>query len=92
MAGRLEAVLKSVEAHQSFLTEQYSAYKSYLDDVYEKCASANNGKFVKIQKGKKPKKVASKPHKTKVLGPFKYSYSQLEKDGIIKESEIPKER
>ncbi len=54
--------------------------------------------------GKKPSKKLSKDKSAKgtsketsaskqqSIGPFKYSYSQLEKDGIIKESEVPKER
>lgn len=99
MMQRLEAVLKSVESHQTFLTAQYEAYTTYLKDVTEKCASAAiNGKFVKIQKGKKPKKskgsgiAPTKPAPQKMLGPFKYTYNQLEKDGIIKESEVPKDR
>lgn len=84
---RLDAVLKSVTNHQKFLEDQYEAYKKYLDDVMNKCGQqASNGK------ASKKKKKDNKVKEQKTLGPFKYTYNQLEKDGIIKESEVPKER
>lgn len=104
---RLDSVLKTVINHQKFLESQYGtfflssllmlvriflvmvafasseAYKAYLEDVTSKCSTQNsNGKAKK----KKDKDVQ------KTIGPFKYTYNQLEKDGIIKESEVPKER
>jgi len=80
---RLDSVLKTVINHQKFLESQYEAYKAYLEDVTSKCSTQNsNGKAKK----KKDKDVQ------KTIGPFKYTYNQLEKDGIIKESEVPKER
>jgi len=77
-------VLQNVEQHRKFLSEQYDAYKSYLDDVRGKCA-VNNQAPDKKKKQKKDKV-------GKVAGPYKYSYLELEKAGIIKTSQVPKER
>eukprot|EP01089_Gocevia_fonbrunei_P022761 TRINITY_DN9327_c0_g2_i1.p1 TRINITY_DN9327_c0_g2~~TRINITY_DN9327_c0_g2_i1.p1 ORF type:complete len:141 (+),score=17.49 TRINITY_DN9327_c0_g2_i1:84-506(+) len=67
--------------HQGFLNDQYEAYKHYLEDVREKCSAANSK-----DKGKK------KAARSKTIGPFKYPYNQLVKEGIIKESLVPKDR
>jgi len=81
---RLEEVLNSIDTHGKFLSEQYDVYKSYLDDVTEKCG-VRDGQSSGKNKGKAEKG-------QKVLGPYKYSYTDLEKSGIIKESEVPKDR
>jgi hypothetical protein len=60
------------------------AYKKYLQDVTSKCGvQTSNGKT---------KKKKDKVKSGKEAGPFKFPYSQLEKDGIIKESSVPKEK
>ncbi|KAL6058637.1 Ras GTPase-activating protein [Balamuthia mandrillaris] len=84
---RLEEVIANIQNHQQFLEDQYEAYKSYLEDVTEKCSSTQSSK-----KDRKSKNKKQKDKKAKVVGPFKYTYNQLEKDGIIKESEVPKDR
>lgn len=81
---RLDSVLKNVTNHQKFLEDQYEAYKKYLQDVTSKCGvQTSNGKT---------KKKKDKVKSGKEAGPFKFPYSQLEKDGIIKESSVPKEK
>jgi Ras GTPase-activating-like protein IQGAP2/3 len=78
---KLKAVLSSIQEHNEFLKQQYVAYKEYLNNVRENCSSANtktSGKKVKESNAKK--------------GPFKFSHTQLQKDGIIIESEVPEER
>lgn len=89
LISRLDEVLKNVEQHRQFLGEQYDAYKSYLNDVREKCAARDPQLASKggRNKGSRPEKGAQK-----ALGPYKYSYNELEKAGIIKESEVPKDR
>merc|ERR1711879_421978 len=64
--------------------DQYEAYKKYLQDVTSKCGvQTSNGKT---------KKKKDKVKSGKEAGPFKFPYNQLEKDGIIKESSVPKEK
>jgi len=43
-------------------------------------------------KGKKPNKKQKKALRQKRVGPFKYQYNALEKEGIIKKSLVPKDR
>eukprot|EP01087_Luapelamoeba_hula_P013930 TRINITY_DN4018_c0_g1_i1.p1 TRINITY_DN4018_c0_g1~~TRINITY_DN4018_c0_g1_i1.p1 ORF type:complete len:787 (-),score=140.16 TRINITY_DN4018_c0_g1_i1:88-2448(-) len=98
MLARLHEVLRNIEAHGGFLVDQYEAYKSYLDAVTTQvCSSSGNAGLTKagsssgVGTGSTKSRKPSKDDK-KSLGPFKYSYSELEKMGIIKESEIPKDK
>lgn len=90
LIARLAEVLNNVEQHKKFLSEQYDAYKSYLDDVRGKCAV--NEKEKKGKKQKQKQKQKKKGEASKSAGPFKYSYLELEKAGIIKVSHLPKGR
>jgi len=74
---RLKSVLKSIHSHNEFLKQQYEAYKEYLANVRQNCSSNEK------EKGK---------GKTKKTGPFKFSHTKLEQDGVIIESEVPEER
>jgi len=76
---RLKSVLASIHEHNEFLKQQYVVYKEYLANVRENCSSTN-------VKSKKDKDSITKK------GPFKFSHAQLQKDGIIIESEVPEER
>merc|ERR1712000_760598 len=78
--ARLNDVLKNIQKHHNFLQEQFDAYKEYLGNVRQQ---KGDDKKKKKEKGKS---------KTKAKGPFKYSHSQLEKDGVIIESEAPEDR
>eukprot|EP00005_Dracoamoeba_jomungandri_P012884 CAMPEP_0174270946 /NCGR_PEP_ID=MMETSP0439-20130205/46340_1 /TAXON_ID=0 /ORGANISM="Stereomyxa ramosa, Strain Chinc5" /LENGTH=694 /DNA_ID=CAMNT_0015360643 /DNA_START=127 /DNA_END=2208 /DNA_ORIENTATION=+ len=93
---RLASVLESVNLHQTFLTEQVEAYKSYLKDVQYKCEkepSLDKRKKKGTKKGNGKKgKGQDRGSRPRVIGPFKYTYNQLDRDGIIKESEVPKDR
>eukprot|EP01097_Dermamoeba_algensis_P008941 TRINITY_DN6153_c0_g1_i1.p1 TRINITY_DN6153_c0_g1~~TRINITY_DN6153_c0_g1_i1.p1 ORF type:complete len:704 (-),score=149.43 TRINITY_DN6153_c0_g1_i1:172-2247(-) len=71
---RLRSVVISIKEHNKFLHQQYDAYKQYLNNVRENCSSGKQAK-------------SDKPKKNRV-GPFKYSISQLEKDGIITEASV----
>eukprot|EP01094_Clydonella_sp_ATCC50884_P016576 TRINITY_DN2751_c0_g5_i1.p1 TRINITY_DN2751_c0_g5~~TRINITY_DN2751_c0_g5_i1.p1 ORF type:complete len:782 (+),score=291.28 TRINITY_DN2751_c0_g5_i1:231-2576(+) len=84
--ARLRDVERSIESHREFLMEQLDAYKEYLSNVRQNCARADS------RTSKKAKKEDKKKDKKTRRGPFKYSHNQLEKDGIIMESEVPEER
>jgi len=87
--ARLTEVLQSIQNHHSFLQEQFNAYKEYLENVRQQSACTTKNKKSEDKKKKKDK---AKHKKDKPRGPFKYSHSQLEKDGIIVESEAPMDR
>jgi Ras GTPase-activating-like protein IQGAP2/3 len=91
---RLQGVLDNIQQHHNFLQEQYDAYKEYLNNVRSKSCAGPTAQ--KKQKKEKPDKKSGKKSKTpavaKPKGPFKYSHSTLEKDGIIIESEVPEDR
>lgn len=83
--SRLRDVDRSIEGHRAFLMEQLDAYKEYLSNVRQNCARADT-------RTKKTKKEDKKKDKKTRRGPFKYSHNQLEKDGVIMESEVPDDR
>lgn len=86
LIGRLREVINNVRQHQAFLQGQYEAYQEYLLNAREKSQP-------QVPDKKASKKNNKKDHgKAKTVGPFKYSYSDLERMGIIKESEVPKDR
>lgn len=82
--ARLQNVLQNIHEHNKFLGGQYDAYKEYLENVRQTCTTSTK------KKGKDKEEQAEKKQQKK--GPFKYSHSQLEKDLIIIESEVPEER
>jgi len=83
---RLKKVLASLQDHNKFLHQQYEAYKEYLENVRESCTGRN--KFRPDKADKKGKKVKNKAGP----GPFKFTYLQLEKDGIIIDSQVPDDK
>ncbi|KAI0218425.1 RasGAP protein [Massospora cicadina] len=72
----LEAVFKAICDHNNYLRCQLESYKAYLQNV-------------RFQTGGSGIKEKAKPQ---VLGPYKFSHFQLEKDGTIVESNIPENR
>mmetsp|Transcript_40504 Transcript_40504/g.101927 ORF Transcript_40504/g.101927 Transcript_40504/m.101927 type:complete len:781 (-) Transcript_40504:174-2516(-) len=80
--SRLSQVVTNVVDHHEFLKGQFEAYKEYLGNVRQNCASGRNEK-----EKKKEKAIKKKAQKA-----VKYSHTQLEKDGVIMESEVPEER
>lgn len=80
---RLKTVLSNIHEHNEFLKQQYDAYKEYLANVRSKSTTA--------PKAKNAKKTAD-PAGVVKKGPFKFSHSKLQQDGIIVESEVPEER
>lgn len=75
----------------SYLRSQLEQYKSYLQNV----RGASGGKDSKGQTpvgvtavgGKEKKQV-----KAQLLGPYRFTHAQFEKEGIILESNVPENR
>ena len=88
----LEGVYSTILEHNGYLRNQLSTYKQYLQNVRlasggDKGKGAGNTGFGVTSIGGKArtKKVA----KSQLIGPYKYSYNQLERTGIITESNVP---
>ena len=77
---RLQTTLKNLRLHQSYLEDQIKEYNSYLDDVLQSFYQQP------ITKGKKGAGKGAEPAK---IGPFKFSYSELVKKGVLLDSEVP---
>ncbi|CAJ0766263.1 9818_t:CDS:2 [Entrophospora sp. SA101] len=86
----LEEVFKTICDHNNYLRSQLDSYKAYLFNVRQhssKEAPSGIGTSV-VKVGNKEKK----PQKVKVLGPYKFTYAQLERDEIIVENNVPENR
>ncbi|KIM56910.1 hypothetical protein SCLCIDRAFT_1219944 [Scleroderma citrinum Foug A] len=86
----LEAVYKTICDHNSYLRSQLEQYKAYLQNVRltaSKDKGSTTGVGVITVGGKE-----RKPSKSVVLGPYRFTHAQLEKEGIIVESNVPDNR
>ncbi|KAI6133595.1 ras GTPase-activating protein [Pisolithus croceorrhizus] len=86
----LEAVYKTICDHNSYLRTQLEQYKAYLQNVRlttAKDKGSTTGVGVITVGGKE-----RKPSKAVVLGPYRFTHAQLEKEGIIVESNVPDSR
>ena len=89
-AKSLEAVYKTICDHNNYLRGQLEQYKAYLQNVRltaSKDKGATTGVGVVTVGGKE-----KKPAKPQVLGPYRFTHAQLEKEGIIVESNVPDNR
>lgn len=89
-AKSLEAVYKTICDHNNYLRGQLEQYKAYLQNVRltaSKDKGATTGVGVVTVGGKE-----KKPTKPQVLGPYRFTHAQLEKEGIIVESNVPDNR
>ncbi|KAI5990137.1 ras GTPase-activating protein [Pisolithus albus] len=89
-AKSLEAVYKTICDHNSYLRTQLEQYKAYLQNVRlttAKDKGSTTGVGVITVGGKE-----RKPSKAVVLGPYRFTHAQLEKEGIIVESNVPDSR
>ncbi|GAA5995829.1 uncharacterized protein JCM10292_004774 [Rhodotorula paludigena] len=87
----LEAVYKTICDHNAYLRSQLEQYKAYLQNVRQTSAGkkgTSGGVGVVSVAGKD----ATKPKQTAVLGPYKFTHQQFEKDGIIIETNVPENR
>ncbi|TFL03968.1 ras GTPase-activating protein [Pterulicium gracile] len=86
----LEAVYQTIGDHNAYLKSQLEQYKAYLSNV-RLTASKDKGSTTGvgvITVGGKEKK----PAKPAVLGPYRFTHAQMEKEGIIVESNVPDNR
>ncbi|TDL25861.1 Rho GTPase activation protein [Rickenella mellea] len=86
----LEAVYKTICDHNNYMRSQLEQYKAYLQNVRltaSKDKGATTGVGVVTVGGKE-----KKPSKPTVLGPYRFTHAQLEKEGIIVESNVPDNR
>lgn len=86
----LDAVYKTICDHNNYLRGQLEQYKAYLQNVRLtalKDKGATTGVGVLTVGGKE-----KKPAKPQVLGPYRFTHAQLEKEGIIVESNVPDNR
>jgi Ras GTPase-activating-like protein IQGAP2/3 len=86
----LDAVYKTICDHNNYLRGQLEQYKAYLQNVRltsSKDKGATTGVGV-VTVGGKEKKLT----KPVTLGPYRFTHAQLEKEGIIVESNVPDNR
>lgn len=73
---RLDEVFRTIRDHNTYLVSQLETYKNYLHNVRNQSAG----------------KTSRKPQKPVVLGPYKFTHQQLEKEGVIQKSNVPENR
>lgn len=85
----LEAVYKTIGDHNSYLRSQLEQYKAYLQNVRLTSHKDKGAQPISVVSvGGKEKKAV----KSTVLGPYRFTHAQLEKEGIIVESNVPENR
>ena len=85
----LEEVYKNIGDHNNYLRSQLDQYKAYLQNVRLSSSKEKGagGVGVITVNGKE-----KKPTKSSILGPYRFTHSQFEKEGIILESNVPENR
>jgi Ras GTPase-activating-like protein IQGAP2/3 len=73
---KLDEVFKTIRDHNTYLLSQLDTYKSYLHNVRSQSEGIKRGKDLK----------------TRELGPHKFTHAQLEKEGVIRRSNVPENR
>lgn len=73
---KLDEVFKTIRDHNAYLLSQLDTYKSYLHNVRSQAEGIKRGKDLKA----------------KELGPYKFTHAQLEKEGVIRRSNVPENR
>ena len=85
----LDAVYKTIGDHNNYLRSQLEQYKAYLQNVRLTSSKDKGATGVGVVTvGGKDKK----PVKATVMGPYRFTHAQLEKEGIIVESNVPDNR
>jgi Ras GTPase-activating-like protein IQGAP2/3 len=75
--GKLEEVFKTIQEHNNYLNSQLETYKSYLHNVRGQSEGSGSKRNVQNQK---------------VLGPYKFTHQDLERQGVIQKSNVPENR
>lgn len=73
---KLEDVYRTIRDHNAYLLSQLDTYKNYLHNVRSQAEGVRRPSHVRVRE----------------LGPYKFSHAQLEKDGVIKRSNVPENR
>lgn len=73
---KLEEVYRTIRDHNTYLVGQLETYKSYLHNVRGQSEGTN-------KRGQ---------NTSKVLGPYKFTHQELEKQGVIQKSNVPENR
>ena len=74
---KLEDVYKTIRDHNAYLLSQLDTYKNYLHNVRSQSEGNKRG---------------GKDVKNRELGPYKFTHAQLEKEGVIRRSNVPENR
>lgn len=90
----LESVYKTIQDHNNYLKSQLESYKAYLQNVRIQSGGGDksNKKQVGIGVQVTDGKVKQKSGKQHFQGPAKFTHQQLEREGIIAETEVPEYR
>lgn len=84
---RLTQTLTNLRKHQAYVKEQIAQYQEYLQQCREQHYRPTSAK---LKGSKKSKKAAPQAAAGKTMaGPFKFSYKDLQKQGVIVDSEVP---
>ena len=85
----LEAVYRTICDHNNYMRSQLEQYKAYLQNVRLTASKerGTTGVGVVTVGGRE-----KKPTKAAVMGPYRFTHAQLEKEGIIVESNVPDNR
>jgi len=75
---KLDEVYSTIRDHNNYLVGQLETYKSYLHNVRGQSEGTRRGGGGKA--------------KHQVLGPYKFTHQQLEKEGVIERSNVPDNR
>lgn len=81
---KLDEVYKTIRDHNAYLVSQLETYKSYLHNVRSQSEGSKRGVIGQGSSGKEKK--------NQVLGPYKFTHQQLEKEGVIAKSNVPDNR
>lgn len=80
---KLDEVYKTIRDHNAYLVSQLETYKSYLHNVRGQSEGKQRGGGGGGGQVKQ---------KNLVLGPYKFTHQQLEKEGVIQKSNVPDNR
>jgi len=82
---RLTQTLTNLRKHQAYVKEQIAQYQEYLQQCREQHYRPTSSKLKGSKKSKKAPQASGKT----MAGPFKFSYKDLQKQGVIVDSEVP---
>ncbi|OZJ06631.1 hypothetical protein BZG36_00295 [Bifiguratus adelaidae] len=88
----LQSVYQTIIDHNNYLRSQLESYKAYLQNVRMQSSGGEKPSKSSVGIGVEVDGRTKKPAKIQVLGPYKFTHAQLEKEGVISESNVPEAR